>query len=200
MELFLSLISGIAWTIVYIEIIKLAIKHKFVGMPLFALALNFAWEGIYTFRGLTAPNIHLQTYINLVWFLLDGVMVYLYFKFTKNHILWSLLVFTCSLVLQLLFILEFQHTAPYYSAFLQNLLMSILFIQMYSIYGTIGQNMTIAVAKWLGTLAPTILMGLIGGRFFSLVVGILCSVFDLIYIYLLSQKPSKTISSQISAL
>jgi hypothetical protein len=40
----------------------------------------------------------------------------------------------------------------------------------------------IAVAKWLGTLAPTILIGVLGNLPFILWIGILCSVFDLIYI------------------
>ena len=49
------------------------------------------------------------------------------------------------------------------------------------------------MSKWLGTLAPTILFGLLGGEgmtgpnSFILVIGLLCSVFDLIYIALLTQ-------------
>jgi hypothetical protein len=54
-----------------------------------------------------------------------------------------------------------------------------------------GQSLVIAIGKWLGTLAPTILFGMIGdggfpkGSFLIVVVGMLCSVFDLIYIALL---------------
>ena len=189
MDIYLSILSGIAWTVVYLQIIRLALKDKFVGMPLFALALNFAWEGIYTYKGFISPNIHLQTYINLVWFFADIFIVYLYFKFTKINLYWSLLVFVTSIILQLVFIFEFKNMAPYYSAFLQNLLMSFLFIQMYFTFGLIGQDLIVAVAKWLGTLAPTILMGVFEGRFFIIVIGLLCSVFDIIYIYLIAQKP-----------
>jgi hypothetical protein len=70
-----------------------------------------------------------------------------------------------------------------YSAFLQNLLMSGLFIAMLvARRGARGQSMVIAVAKWLGTLAPTILIGVLGGYQFILWIGVLCSVLDLIYI------------------
>ena len=79
-----------------------------------------------------------------------------------------------------------------YSAFLQNLLMSVLFIDMLVKRGSReGQSLTIAVSKWLGTLAPTLLFGIIGeggfpnGSFLILVLGILCSAFDLIYIWLI---------------
>ncbi|MEO7971456.1 MAG: hypothetical protein ABI698_09160, partial [bacterium] len=86
-----------------------------------------------------------------------------------------------------------------YSAFLQNLLMSVLFINMLVRRGSReGQSLTIAVGKWLGTLAPTVLFGIIGdggfphGSFLIVVVGMLCSVFDLIYIGLLLQtRPAR---------
>jgi hypothetical protein len=79
-----------------------------------------------------------------------------------------------------------------YSAFIQNLLMSVLFIAMLVQRGNRdGQSLSIAVNKWIGTLAPTLLYGLIGeggfprGSFLILVAGMLCTVFDLIYIVLL---------------
>ena len=43
----------------------------------------------------------------------------------------------------------------------------------------------IAIAKWLGTLAPTLLIGVLGDLPFIIGIGLLCSVFDLIYIGLL---------------
>jgi hypothetical protein len=61
--------------------------------------------------------------------------------------------------------------------------MSGLFIQMIlARRGLRGQTLTIALAKWLGTLAPTILFGVIQGSRFILGLGLLCSVFDLVYI------------------
>ena len=44
-------ISGICWTIVYIELIRHGIKDKACGMPLFALGLNIVWEFLYSIDG-----------------------------------------------------------------------------------------------------------------------------------------------------
>jgi hypothetical protein len=76
--------------------------------------------------------------------------------------------------------------AGQYSAFLQNLLMSGLFIAMFvARRGARGQSLTIGVAKWIGTLAPTLVFGVIQESAFILGIGILCSAFDLAYIALL---------------
>jgi predicted lipid-binding transport protein (Tim44 family) len=51
--------------------------------------------------------------------------------------------------------------------------------------GPRGQSLVIAAAKWIGTLAPTILFGALAGSAFIFGLGLLCSVFDLAYIGLL---------------
>jgi hypothetical protein len=51
--------------------------------------------------------------------------------------------------------------------------------------GPRGQSMLIAVAKWIGTLAPTIVFGWLGNSPLILGLGTLCSIFDLTYIGLL---------------
>jgi hypothetical protein len=68
MELFLTLVSGIAWTVVYIESIRLGFKHKTYTIPFFALVLNIAWEGLYAFHGLSEFPLEVQPWVNLVWF------------------------------------------------------------------------------------------------------------------------------------
>lgn len=76
--------------------------------------------------------------------------------------------------------------AARYSAFLQNLLMSGLFIAMFVARGGArGQSLLIVVAKWIGTLAPTIVFGWFGHSPLILGVGALCSVIDLVYIGLM---------------
>ena len=68
--------------------------------------------------------------------------------------------------------------------------MSVLFIIMlYKRDSSEGQSMLIAVAKWLGTLAPTIQQGLVQNfNIFILLTGLLCSVWDILYIVLLKRK------------
>ncbi|MBR1852591.1 MAG: hypothetical protein IJ794_05520 [Lachnospiraceae bacterium] len=56
MEMFLLLLSGIAWSIVYIGCIRQGFRDKTYAMPLFALGLNIAWETIYTIHDLFRPS------------------------------------------------------------------------------------------------------------------------------------------------
>ena len=95
--------------------------------------------------------------------------------------------------MQLLFVAEFGwDQASRYAAFLQNLLMSGLFIAMFVARGgRRGQTLLIAVAKWIGTLAPTIVFGWYGNSPLILGLGILCSIFDLSYIGLLWRSRSQ---------
>ena len=195
MDLFLTILSGVAWTIVYIESIRVGFRDKSYAMPLVALALNISWETIYAVHSLS--SVSAQTFVNFAWALLDLVIVFTYFRFGRSElpkfvirpvfIVWSLVVFGSAYAIQALFIGEFGWTdAARYSAFLQNVLMSGLFIAMLVVRrGARGQSMIIAVAKWIGTLAPTILIGVLGNLPFITGLGILCSVFDLIYIGLL---------------
>jgi hypothetical protein len=64
--------------------------------------------------------------------------------------------FATAYVVQRAFVAEFDFAqAAHYSAFLQNLLMSGLFIAMFAERrGPRGQSMTIAVATWIGTAPP----------------------------------------------
>ena len=195
MDLFLTILSGVAWTIVYIESIRVGFRDKSYAMPLVALALNISWETIYAVHSVS--SVSAQTFVNFAWALLDLVIVLTYFRFGRSElpkfitrpvfIIWSLIVFGSAFAIQALFIGQFGWTeAARYSAFLQNVLMSGLFIAMLvARRGARGQSMIIAVAKWIGTLAPTILIGVLGNLPFITGLGILCSVFDLIYIGLL---------------
>jgi hypothetical protein len=198
MDAFLTLVSGIAWTIVYIDAIRIGFKEKSYAMPLFALGLNLGWELIYAYTSLTqSTGLSLQGIVNVCWALFDLGIVYTYFRYGRRYwprafsstafVGWSTLVFVVSFVLQLIFYYEFGgHLAARYAAFLQNLLMSVLFIAFFvSRKGSEGQTLLIAIAKWIGTLAPTILFGVLEQSLFITVLGIFCSVFDLIYIGLL---------------
>jgi hypothetical protein len=103
---------------------------------------------------------------------------------------WALLLGLTSFVVQWLFVVEFDWTqASRYSAFLQNLLMSGLFIAMFAARaGLRGQSLLIGAAKWIGTLAPTIAFGWLGNSPLILGLGGLCSIFDLAYVALLWRR------------
>ena len=190
---FLTVLSGLAWTIVYIESIRIGFRDKTYAIPVAALALNVAWESTYAVHDLMT-SVSIQAFVNLTWALADLAIVFTFLKYGRAELpsfvtrtmfaAWSLLIFGVSYSVQWLFIAMFgTHDASRYSAFLQNALMSGLFIQMIvARQGTRGQSLTIAIAKCLGTLAPTILFGVIEGSRFILGLGTVSFVFDLIYI------------------
>jgi hypothetical protein len=210
-KIILTLISGICWTTVYIDGIRLGFKHRSYAIPFYALALNFAWELLYTYYGFQS-TLSVQAVVNAVWLVFDAGILVSYFKYGRKYfpahagggsaaptnnatpfVVWSMLTLIVACCIEYAFRKEFGvRVGAGYSAFLQNLLMSVLFINMLVRRGSReGQSLVIAVGKWLGTLAPTILFGMIGdsgfpnGSFLIVVVGMLCSVFDLIYIALL---------------
>jgi hypothetical protein len=193
----LTLISGISWSIVYIDIIHRSFKDRTYGMPLFALALNIAWEFVFAF--VTGFRVSVQKIVNVVWFVLDAIIVFAYFKhgrrdfpksFEKYFVPWSLAAFAVGAAVIYAFAIEFGEDAgARYSAFGQNLLMSVLFILMIIRRNNVdGQSMTIAVFKWIGTLAPTIEHYYKTGSLVILVFGAGCFVYDLIYIWMLRNK------------
>ena len=204
MQTFLTILSGLGWIIVYEECIRLGFKQKTYAMPFFALGLNVAWEAVYTYSDiflaahgpLTGMTL-VQTIANAAWVCLDVVILTTWFLYGKRWFPktvshkwfapWSILVLLTCFALQLVFIREFGfEMAAQYSAFLQNLLMSVLFIAMFVQRDSMeGQSLLLAFSKWIGTLAPTILMGVLIPDPLVLVTGLLCSVFDLIYIGLL---------------
>jgi hypothetical protein len=194
--IFLAAVSGLAWSLVYVDAVRLGLRKKTYAMPLFALGLNFSWEIIYAVNSMTSGG-GFQGIVDICWAILDAGIVYTYFRYGRQYwpkgfprwtfLTWAILAFAASCILQLLFLREFgAHFGGGYSAFLQNLLMSILFINMLIVRrGTEGQSLLIAFSKWVGTLAPTISLGILAHNLFFFAVGALCCVFDIIYICLL---------------
>ncbi|MCX5198533.1 hypothetical protein OOK31_32395 [Streptomyces sp. NBC_00249] len=192
----LTLVSGIAWTVVYVEAVRVGLRDRTYAMPVAALALNFAWEATYAVYELRS-GLSPQGVVNVVWAGADVLIIWTYLRFGRAELPefvtrplfagWSVLLLVTGFAVQWLFLAHFGvHDATRYSAFLQNLLMSGLFVGLYAARrGPRGQSLVIAVAKWLGTLAPTLLFGVLEGSGFVLGLGVLCSVFDLVYIGLL---------------
>jgi hypothetical protein len=212
-RLLLMFVSAIAWTLVYINCIRIGFHQKTYCIPLWALSLNFAWEAWHGFYDLHELGLQLQVIINAIWALFDAVILYTFFRFGKRYFpknlksgwfySWGITSLGISFLVQYAFVLEFGTVmGGSYAAFLQNLLMSVLFIVMLqSRNGSEGQSLTIAYSKCIGTLAPTILFGLIGSEAlngpnrFVLIVGLIIFMFDVVYIVLLrkARKPGSSI-------
>lgn len=89
-------------------------------------------------------SVSIQAFVNLIWALADLGIVYTFFKFGRSALprfvtrsmfaAWGALIFAACLVAQWLFFAEFgAHDASHYTAFLQNVLMSGLFVHSLTI-------------------------------------------------------------------
>ena len=197
-------ISGLAWTVVYIELIRRGNMDRACGMPLFALTLNLAWEWIYGIDGLFISRsfILAQSIANIAWAVCDIFVMMTWVKYGRQYlperakkyfVPYTVLAVLFGFAMQFTFYFncETVELASIYSAFLQNAAMSVMFLVMlFRRDDTKAQTTTIAIAKWLGTLTPTI-YGQINGNSaagFILITGIVCSLLDIIYIWFLRQR------------
>ena len=113
---FLTILSGLAWTVVYIEAIRVGFKDKTYAMPIVALALNFAWESTYAVHDLVT-SVSIQAYVNFAWALADLAIVFTFLKFGRSELpgfvtramfaAWAMLIFSVSFAVQWLFLVEF---------------------------------------------------------------------------------------------
>src|SRR5690242_13024355 len=152
------IIGGIFWSLTYVLIIRKGFMDKTFGMPLAALCANISWEAIFSFFH---PSSAPQLYINYAWFGLDTIVVYQFLRFGKKefpNLSASLLyiVFSFALVMAFCTVLfvtyEFNDWQGAYAAFGQNLMMSILFINMFLSRDDLrGQSLYVALFKMLGT-------------------------------------------------
>lgn len=216
-RLFLSISSGILWTIVYVDSIRIGFKDKSFAMPLWALGLNVTWEFLHFAVPLQAGELSAQAIINGVWFFFDVGILYTYFRYGKKYFpknikshwfyIWGILVLVTSLAVQIAFLVEFTpvRIAATYSAYVQNLVMSVLYISMLVKRGSSeGQTLPIAISKFLGTLAPTIMIGFLGmgpvtePNMFVIIFGIFIVIFDVGYIYMLAQTKALEKSGEVS--
>src|SRR5262249_17420217 len=187
--------SGIFWTAVYIVIIRLCFRERTYGMPIAALCANISWEFIFSF---VYPHDPPQNYITIVWFVFDLVIVLQTLQFGRvvfeppslfypAFILGLLVSFGAILAITV----QFNDWDGKYTAFGQNLMMSVLFVAMLLRRQDIkGQSIyIIAFGKMVGTVLPSMLFFL---RFPNspllnfLYVSIL--IFDVIYTVLLYTK------------
>ncbi len=196
-------IGGIFWILTYIFIISKDYKDKTYGMPLIALSANISWEVIFSF---IFPPLPPQNFINYLWFGLDVIIVSQFLKYAKNEFvnislfkLYYIFIFTTvtAFIVILIGSITLKDFTGVYSAFGQNLLMSLLFILMFSKRNDLkGQSFSIALFKMLGT-------GLISTYFYFygtmpqgpsfILPSIFVSIFlvDLVYFLLVANRYKK---------
>ena len=195
MQTLILVAGGVFWILTYIFIISKGFKDKTYGMPLIALCANISWEFIFSF---IFPHMPPQLFINYLWFGLDSIIVIQFLKYGKKEFLYlsSKRLYSIFLVLlgaefSIILVngITIGEYKGVYSAFGQNLVMSILFIIMLFKRNSLrGQSIYIAIFKMLGTALtslhyymyePITQSSLILP---SLFVSIF--IFDIVYIYL----------------
>ncbi len=150
--------SGVLWTLTYLLIIRQGFLDRTYGMPLAALCVNLSWEFIFAF---VYPHDLPQRAVNVVWFSFDLVILgqlLLYGPREFGNLSRWLFYAGFALALGTAFgvmlatTLEFDDFDGAYSAFGQNLMMSILFVTMlYSRGSSRGPSISIAALKMDGT-------------------------------------------------
>jgi len=198
MQTIILVAGGIFWILTYIFIISKGFKDKTYGMPLIALCANMSWEFIFSF---IFPHTPPQLFINYLWFGLDSIIVIQFFKYGKNEFSYLsskklYFMFIVLLVSEFSIILISGITIGkfkgVYSAFGQNVFMSILFIIMFFKRNSLrGQSIYIAVFKMLGTDLTSIHYYLYEpitqSSFILPSLFILIFIFDIAYIYLIAR-------------
>jgi hypothetical protein len=156
--------SGIFWSLTYVLIIRRGFKDGTFGMPLAALCANISWEFIFSF---VHPHTPPQLYVDITWFVLDILIACQLLRYGPDGFQALLpkggfyVLFVLSLALSFALVLgisiEFNNWIGTYTAFGQNLMMSILFVLMLRTRNTLdGQSIYIAVFKMLGTLLASV--------------------------------------------
>lgn len=137
---FITGIVGCAlWTVAYILFIWRGIKDRIHTLPMLAICLNLAWESMAI---AVLPNpVWLWSILEWSWLVLDVGLFAILWVFGRDHVgapeiqrhyhlIISLLLVLC-FVGQLAFVLMFGDLLGFIIAFVINLVMSALFIQMY---------------------------------------------------------------------
>ena len=150
--------SGVLWTLAYLLIIRQGFVDRTYGMPLAALCANISWEFIFAF---VYPHDLPQRAVNVVWFSFDLVILaqlLVYgpreFAALPRRLFYAAfgLALATAFGAVLMITLQLDDFDGAYSAFGQNLMMSILFVAMLYSRGSLrGQSVPIAALKMGGT-------------------------------------------------
>jgi hypothetical protein len=155
-------LSSVFWTLTYVLVIHRGAKERTFGMPLVALAANLSWEVIFLCRTIAYDGADVRLAMILPWTLLDAAIVYQCFRHGRDDFAHPLVkryfpaglvvIIVGALVVLSSLIREFRDAIGWYTAFGQNLMMSVLFVAMFLRRGSAkGQSIPIAISKFLGT-------------------------------------------------
>jgi hypothetical protein len=197
----LGLASGIFWIFTYACVIRQGLLDRTFAMPFLALAMNITWEFLFTFAYPSVGGLMQET-INLIWFAADIAILAVFLKYWRTdypkHLpesyFWPMFIFAFAMVTPMMAatVSVFgQEDGSVYTAYVDNLVMSVLFLSMLIRRGDRrGQSMWIAWGKLLGTLTASISQYLYDpSNVLWLVLYIEILILDVLYVILLSKAP-----------
>lgn len=184
MNMFLDMVSGVSWSLVYLTAIIVGCKHRTWCIPKLAICQNFAWEFWVVLNRICTGGTHSIAFaIQLAWLLLDiGVLItwLIFDQINAKHFSSNLLLLY--VVFAALYLLAYRAKNWEFSAFLINAIMSAAFIIRAHKDPGPWQSRFIAAGKLIGTLAATILNGIIYWNPLLLWLGGLCLLLDSYYL------------------
>ena len=189
MTTLLDFTCGFCWTVAYIAAIVCGYRHKTWCIPALSICMNFSWELCAVLNRMLIGSVSgLPFAIQLSWLTFDiGILVsWLLFDRKGKRLKYrNLLLF--SVVFFAVFWITWIAKQWEFSVFLINVFMSAEFIYRLSIDDTQWTSLTVAITKLIGTLAATILNGLIFQNLTVLWLGGICLILDGYYAFRLIQ-------------
>lgn len=187
MPIVLDVCCGLFWGFAYVVAIVLGFKNKTHYIPGLSICMNFAWEfWVVVSRIRYGEIFSIAFFIQLTWLILDIGIVLTWQLFRKRKKLTcvkDICCFGCAFII--VFIWAFLGAGWESSVFVINLIMSLDFIIRLHTDNAKHTSLMIAVAKMIGTLAATILNGIVYVNALVCWLGGLCLILDIYYIVLL---------------
>ncbi|SCY25084.1 hypothetical protein SAMN05192588_1876 [Nonlabens sp. Hel1_33_55] len=211
----LVIAGGLSWVLAYLQAIRIGFKSRTYCIPFVALFLNVGWELYNTIRGFMIVGSYFLNYINAIWFCLDLLIVYTFWRYGRNnpqrrpYFIWIVVgLFLTGLVVNHFgAILYTPRIGANYVGLGINIIMSILFITNFlKRKKHFTHNLVVAMSKLLGTFCLTLMLGVFGVTRLGgvdramLLLGIIVFILDLYYVHLLRKSGYRfreTINSNI---
>lgn len=200
LQMSLFAVGCLMWVAAYAIIIHKGLKHKFIEMPVFAAASNFAWEFLWsTFFETDMGHFLIWTY--RAWLLLDVFIFYMVLKYGVKNVFtpqikvhFKFFTLTAMFGMMVLYYLfthgGFDTTIGANSAYIAQLFISglyvILILQQKDISGF---SMWVAYLRTIGTGLNTVFMLIhYPQNHFLHAMGIIAFILDAIYITLFTLR------------
>jgi hypothetical protein len=188
---------ALAWLVVYIDAIRVAVRDELVAVPPIGVLLNVAWDWLFGISSLLNGNT-LHAWGFLSWAVVNiGVLVTL-LRYGRRELpawvgpimygVWvacGLCAALATLTVTSAIIGFSQERALIYTALIDGVLLSALFIALFvHRNGARGQSAVIAAAKLVGSIAAMTLFGVLPVSIPATTLGAITVTLDLTYLCL----------------